>query len=467
MIKRLKPMLILAGSALVLGIVLWVLVAFVLPKDDAGKEKGNEVLLVDADLSEADRVEITNRFDTYTLVKKAIESYYIEGKEDYPVLYDNVSYLLEKLTDFTANKLLVEHPTAEQLEGYGLADPEGTMKVVDGDNIYQFTFGTTSASGNYYFQMGGDPAVYLVSTAVPDIVLLSRYQFYYGQMIKYNDSDTTENEDLTDMYISGSGREQPITLTQQQLAEDEVGTAYILTEPFRHSLAGTTLTDISDMMVAMSNAQIVGDDTSPAALAEKGLDEPMYIYRYVKGGETFEVHLGDINASGYQYCYETSGKFIYSILASDCEVLGDALLNYCENMIYTRSVDQLAAIKVVGGDKNYSITIGEQDEVGNYNVVINNKKVDSELFSDFYSHILTISITDLGQKGSETQEICTVTFTLKDGTVEEMKFYPVTGLKCFCEVNGKGQFWVSKMNVEKILENAQKLYNGEVITLEW
>ncbi|MBQ8600582.1 MAG: DUF4340 domain-containing protein [Clostridia bacterium] len=467
MIKRLRPMLILAGSALVLGILLWVLVAFVLPKDDAGEEKGNEVLLIDADLTEADRVEVTNTFDEYTLVKKAIESYYIEGKEDYPVLYDNVSYLLEKLTDFTATKKLVEAPTAEQMEGYGLDDPEGTVVIVNNDDTYTLTFGTTSASGNYYCQLEGDPSVYLVATAVPDIVLLSRYQFYYGQMIEYSDEDTTENEDLTDMFISGSGREQALSITQQQLAEDEVGTSYILTEPFRHSLSNTMLTDLSDMMVAMNVASIVGDDTSPEALAEKGLDDPTYIYRYIKGGETFEVHLGDVNASGYQYCYETGGKFIYSILASDAEILGDPLLNYCEDMIYTRSVDQLAAIKVEGSNKTYNITIGEQDEMGNYNVVINNKKVDSELFSDFYSHILTISITDLGQKGEELQETLAVTFTLKDGTVEEMKFYPVSGLKCFCEVNGSGQFWVSKMNVEKILENAQKLYNGEVITLEW
>ena len=467
MIKRLRPMLILLGIALVLGIGIWVLVAFVLPKDETGEEKGNTVLLIDADLSEADRVEVTNSFDTYTLVKKAIESYYIEGKEDYPVLYDNVSYLLGKLTDFTANKKLAENPTEEQLEGYGLTDPEGTLTIVDDDQTYKLTFGTTSASGNYYCRMEGDPAVYLISTTVPDIVLLSRYQFYYGQMIEYSDSDTTENEDLTDMFIGGSAREQTITLTQQQLADDEVGTAYILTDPFRHSMAGTALTSISDMMVAMNNATIVGDDTSPEGLAAKGLDDPMYIYRYVKGGETFEIYLGDINASGYQYCYETSGMFIYSIDSGDAEILGEPLLNYCENMIYTRAVDQLAAIKVEGNDKTYNITIGEQDELGNYNVVINNKKVDSELFSDFYSHILTISITDMGQKGEDLEEICTVTFTLSDGSVEEMKFYPVTGLKCFCEVNGKGQFWVSKMNVEKILENAQKLYDGEVITLEW
>lgn len=48
-----------------------------------------------------------------------------------------------------------------------------------------------------------------------------------------------------------------------------------------------------------------------------------------------------------------------------------------------------------------------------------------------------------------------------------MNFYQVSELKCFCELNGSGHFLVSTLNVDRIVENAQKLYNGEVIELEW
>jgi predicted amidohydrolase YtcJ len=63
--------------------------------------------------------------------------------------------------------------------------------------------------------------------------------------------------------------------------------------------------------------------------------------------------------------------------------------------------DQLKAIKVSGMDKNFQINIGDKDENGNFYVTINNKVVDSELFSDFYSHVLMIGITDVGEKGKE------------------------------------------------------------------
>ncbi len=465
MIKRLRPMLILAGVAVGLGLLLWVLVAFVLPKEPAGEEKANEVVLLNADLTEADRIEIKNTFDEYVLVKRAIENYYIEGKEDYPLIYDNVEYLLDNISQLKATKMLVDQPTDEQMEGYGLKEPQGVVTIVNDSDRYVLKLGTTSASGNYYCQLEGDEAVYLLSTTVPNVVLLSRYQFYSGRMIDYED-DATKNEDLTDIYIGGTGRDPAIRMKQQVLGEDEVGAAYLLTEPFNHAASSLAISYMSSMMTAMSSAPIVGDDTSPAGLAKYGLDKPVYTYRYVKGGKTFTVHLGNTNESGYQYCYEESGKFIYYIEASSAEVLGGNIKSFCENLIYSRTIFNYSALKIEGGGKTYNITVGDQDELGDFNVVINNKKVNSDLFSDFTSHLTTISITDIGEKkGNDC--ICTVTITLRDGSVDVLKFYPVSELKCFYELNGSGQFWVSKMNVEKIIENAQKLYDGEVINLEW
>ena len=85
MIKRLRPVLILAGVAVVLGLALWILVAFVLPKDETGEDKGNKVVLMEQDFSEADTLEIRNTFDHYTLVKQAIGTYYVDGKKGYNV----------------------------------------------------------------------------------------------------------------------------------------------------------------------------------------------------------------------------------------------------------------------------------------------------------------------------------------------------------------------------------------------
>lgn len=466
MMKRLRPLIIL-GVIVLLLIAALIVVWQVLPKDEHGEEKGNAVVLMEMNLSEADSIEIKNTFDSYTLEKEAIGSYYIKGKKGYSVNNGAVLSLLGNIGSLTATRKLVDDPTAEQLESYGLNNPQGTVKIVDNDRSYQFSFGTTSSSGNYYTRMEGDQAVYLVTNTVPDVVLLSRYQFYVDAMIDYT-GETADLEGLTNINIGGSKREQEIKVEMNDLDEDEVGSSYVMVEPIYQSFSNTIQDSLNTLMISLSSCPVVGDDTSAASLKKYGLERPEYILTYILDEETVTVHFGKANESGMRYCYVPGGKFIHAVSDSETECMGEPLKAYCEDMIYTRAADALSAIRISGSGKSYMIDIGEErDDQGNFNVTINNKRVDSELFSDFYSHILTIGITDLGQKGENKDAYLTIEFILIDGTKETMKFYSVTELKCFCELNGTGHFWVSTLNVDKILENAQKLYNGEVISLEW
>lgn len=466
MIKRLKPVLILLGVAAALGILLWVLVAFVLPKDEAGEDKGNSVVLMETDLTEADSVEIKNTFDHFTLKQQAIDHYYVDGKKDYEVDNDAILDFLKNLSSLTASKKVIDAPNAEQIKSYGLENPYGIVTVKDNADTYTFKIGATSASGAYYMQMGNDPAVYLIDGTIPDVALIARYQFYTDVMIDYSE-ESTDQETLKWFEISGTDATEKFRLVMNELGEDEVGASYLLTSPINHSASIVVQDHIFNLLTTLTTAAVVGDDTSPATLKKYGLDEPAYTFSFVQNDKVQTVHFGNTTEAGYQYCYTEGGKYIHNIETSNTEFMGGKLKDFCEDMIYTRSANNLKAIKVTGMDKNFQINIGDKDEEGNFYVTINNKVVDSELFSDFYAHVLMIGITDVGDKGEETTPYVSLEFTLKDDTVETMKFYPVSELKCYCEVNGTGSFWVTMMNVEKIVENAQKLYNGEVITTEW
>lgn len=466
MIKRLKPVLILLGVAAVLGILLWVLIAFVLPKDEAGEDKGNSVVLMEKDLTEADSIEIKNTFDHYTLVQQAIDHYYMDGKKGYDVSNDEILEFLGNLGSLTATKKVIDSPSAEQLKSYGLEEPYGIITVKDNADTYIFKIGATSASGAYYMQMGSEPTVYLINSTIPDIALVARYQFYTDVMIEYSE-DSTAQESMKWFEISGSEAAHKYRLQMNELGDDEVGASYLLTSPINHSASVVAQDYIFNLLTSLTTAAVVGDDTSPESLKKYGLDEPAYTFSFTQSGKVQTVHFGKTTDAGYQYCYTEGGKYIHNIESSNTKFMGNKLKDFCEDMIYTRAADNLKGIKVSGLGKNFKLDIGEKDDVGNFYVTINNKVVDSELFSDFYSHILMIGITDVGEKGDETTPYVTLEFTLKDDTVETMKFYPVSELKCYCEVNGTGSFWVTTMNVEKIVENAQKLYNGEVITTEW
>ncbi len=468
MIKRLKPLLILASVAVVLGILLWVLVAFVLPKDEAGTEKGNAVVLMDADLTEADFLEVENSFGRYKLIKAEIGKYYIEGKKDYPINSGSVVSLLEQIGSLTAVKKVVDHPSEDQLKDYGLSDPAATFKVTDDENIYRFRIGAASASGNYYFQKEGEESVYLINASLPDLMLLSRHQFYSDVITAYTDS-VSEQGGLTNIIVESKNREETVKIKfNDELAEEEAGVSYIMTAPIKHAVSFAMVDRIAALLTDLSNSSVVGDDTSAAGLEKFGLDQPVSTLRVTMNGKQEIMHFGRLNESEMQYCYREGGKFVHAVSASSAKLLEAPLLDYCEDMIYTRAADELSKIEIKGKEKSYTIRIGEKDEAGNMAVNINNRAVDSELFSDFYMHILNIAITGMDEKPKEDSPYVAIQFTLADEkTVETMEFYPVSDLKCSCRLNGSGRFLVNTQYVDLILENAQHLYDGETIELEW
>lgn len=468
MMKKWKPVLILAAAAVVLGILLWVLVAFVLPKDEAGEEKGNEVVLMQTNLDEADSLEIENDFDRYKLVKLAKDSYYIDGKKGYSINNDNILYLLETLSTLKATKKVVGNPSEKQLEEYGLTKPAGTIKVTDDDQVYFFELGKTSASGNYYFRMEGDKAVYLIGPEVPNIALVARYQFYSDVMTSYSDA-VAQQERLTKLQLEGKDRKEAISIRiNSDLAEDEVGTSYIMTAPFEHSLSNAAIDDLVALLGALSTSEVVGDNTEKGALKKYGLDIPSTTLTAVIDGKSEIFHFGKINEAGMQYCYRDGGKFVHAVAEADSAIMKATLLDFCENMIYSRASDALSLIEIDGQGKSYRIRIGEKDDEGNMDVAINHRKVPSETFSDFYMHILNLSITGMDQKPAGAKPYLSVKFTLKEtGKQESMTFYPISEQKCFCELDGGGRFVVDTMQVDLILKNAQHLYDGETIELEW
>lgn len=472
MIKRFKPVIILGSVALVLGLALWILVAFVLPKAEEGGESGEAVIptieLMKADLTGAEYLEIKNDFDDYKLIKRAKEEYYVEGKEDLVINSESVVDLLTQIGSLTANKKVMASPDDEKLEEYGLKNPHASVTVKNKSDVYQFKFGITSATGSYYMQMSGDEAVYLVNSSIPDIVMVSRHQFYIDTITSYTDS-IAEQGKLTDIVIAGKNRKETVVITaNDDLAEDEVGTAYIITSPIQHSLSSLMIEDITGLLSSLAGSSIVSDSTDEATLKKYGLADPVSTFSAVMDGKKETIYFGNVNDLGMQYCYAKGGKFVHTVDAESAAPLTALLVDFCEDMLYTRAADTLSGIKIIGREKTYNITIGEKDEAGDMDVTINKRKVDSDLFSDFYMHLFSISIIGMDEEPKDEEPLVRVEYTVKEtGKVEVMEFYPINELRCRCVLNGSGRFVVNTLNVDLILENAQHLYDGEKIELEY
>jgi hypothetical protein len=444
-----------------------VIVINLLPQDAMGAEKGNTVSVMSKDLSEAELIEIKNQNGQYKL-QKGSNGYYVVGKEKITVQQSNVTALLSGFGSLTSTRTVVEKPSEKDLAAYGLDDP-AILTVQKGMERFILKIGiaTTTGSGSYYAQVGDQAAVYLIDSTLPDVVLANRFQFYSPAMATYSEN-TSDQQTLKWFRISGKKAAAEFEIKMNELGEDEVGSAYVLTKPVNHSMAIVMQEMLYEMLPALTSPSVVGDDLSEASLKRYGLLEPAYTLTFIQNDKIQTVHFGDVNeTTGMQYCYLEGGLLIHQIDTTYTEFMGYSVKEFCEDMIYTRAYDTLNSIKVSGGGKNYNITLGEADENGDFAVAVNNKIVDSELFGDFYSHILMIGVTGMGDKGNSDTPLVTLEFNLKDGGTEVVKFFSVSEMNCFCEIDGKGKFYVTSYNVEKILENAQKLYDGQAILIEW
>ena len=89
-------------------------------------------------------------------------------------------------------------------------------------------------------------------------------------------------------------------------------------------------------------------------------------------------------------------------------------------------------------------------------------------FRQFYMVLLTTNLVTYSDVKDETGLDCLATIRIltKDGKKLEYAFYPYATRRCFYTLNGKGEFYVLKDAVEKIVSDAKKVIKGETVSYQ-
>ena len=106
-------------------------------------------------------------------------------------------------------------------------------------------------------------------------------------------------------------------------------------------------------------------------------------------------------------------------------------------------------------------------EESNLQAYINNKFVEYENFGSLYAHIISIDVSEVGTKPEGATPLVTIEVNCLDGTKDILKYYKISELKSFFELNGEGRLIVPTSKVEQILTFSQQLYDGQEIVLDW
>lgn len=460
--RKLMPLFVLLAAAVVLGSAYFILRS--ISPEDNGEDQVNTVEVLSLNATEVKTVTVVNTEDSYTLYKKSGSVYKIEGKEDKPVDEDVISTSIGYLSAIESTKKIMV--AADKLKDYGLAAPAATVTLTTAKKEVELYVGSQSAGDEYYMYLKDDPqskegeiAVYLLSKTQSQVCLADHYYYYDTDISGYDSSEDAEN--ITPVTIGGKLG----TAVNVYMSDNDTGLAYVMDDPVNMPFSTSVMDSILSLLSTLNTATPVADDISDANLQKLGLYEPQYTLDFANNTEERTILFGNEDENGMIYCMAKGGQAIYQVSASAVECLGMDVADMCDVITYTRDVDTLNRILIKSQGKTYDIvTQGTGDERV---VHVNNKAVESSIFSEFYAYLLGMEVQREGEKPAGDPYL-TLEITLsEDGSKEVLNYYAVDERYCFYELNGKGMFYVSRQAVDMLLQNAQKVYNNEEIATAW
>ena len=460
-IRKFMPVFVLLAAALVLTSVYFVL-RHISPEDN-GDDDVNTVMAVEINSSDVKTMKVENAKETYTLYKKSGSVYKIEGLEDRPTEDDVISTSIGYLSSIESTKQIMV--ARDKLGEYGLKSPAASVTLTTSLGETVIHLGNQSAGDEYYFCVADDEnntedktAVYLMSEVQANVCLADHFYYYTTDISLYDSSEDQEN--ITPVTIGGKKG----TKVHVYMSDGETGLAYVMDEPINMPFSSQVMNDILELLTMLNSCTPVSDDVSTDNLAALGLADPEYVLTFANNTIERTILFG-IEKDGRIYCMVQGGNAIYQIDAGEVSCLRMDVADMCDVITYTRDVDTLSRIYITSGQKSYDFkTTGTGDE---RKVTLNNKTVENSIFSEFYSTLLGIEVQIEGEKPAGAPYLSIEITLSEDGSKEVLNYYKVDDRYCYFEMNGKGMFYVKTMDVDFILENAQKVYNNEEIMQAW
>lgn len=461
LLRKMMPILILLVAAAVLLSAYFVLRS--ISPEDNGEDDINMIKVVDLNVTDVKTVKVKNENDAYTMYKKSGSVYKIEGYEDKPISEDVILASIEYLSAIESSKKIMV--ANKKLKDYGLEKPAATVTITLASGEVVLHLGNQNAGGDYFFMLEGDAqsseektAVYLMDEVQANVCTADRFYYYDGNLSRFDPS--TDKSNITRISVGGKKG----TAINVYMTDDELNLAYMLSDPINMPFSTNVMDGILGLLGTLGGATPVGDDLSEANLEKLGLKDPSYILTWENNTDVRSVSFGN-EVDGNIYCMTEDMKAIYQIPATSVTMLRTDVADMCSSITYTRDVDTIEDIVVTSGKKAYNI---ETQGTGENRVVkINDKTVESSIFSEFYATLLGIEVQRQGEKPAGKEPYLKLEITLKDGGKETLFYYEVDERYCFYEMNGKGMFYVKTQDVDNILINVQKVYDNEEIQVVW
>ena len=455
----------------------------------------NRILLFpQAQMADILSIEVHNEHGTFTFYrgyKGDNKNFYIKDMEGAP-------YNLDMFTSLAVN---AGYPLSmkrlddmnKDLSVYGLAESDSPawflLTRMDGKTHKVFIGDKIKTGGGYYCLYEGRDAVYILDATI-ESTLLADVKTLITPNLGYPIS-TDEFRNVEDFQIIKNGKHfvSIDTVPFEEGGEEDGMVKYSLEYPTGYTLNISTYTMLLQAFTNFSGGETVacGNDVidlDAAMLKEKyriDLENPYYFVHYKCSDIDTYITFSEPDENGDMYAYSSIYNLVAKTNINSATFIEWGLINFVQPTVFSQNINDVSKIEISGKIDNgeekldvdaYFTLEGEGDTL---KVKPNgsNTAYDADslnYFRKLYNVMLLIRIQDYSDitdiTAPNVKELATMKVELDDGEILEYKFYSYSTRRCFYTVNGKGEFYVHRDAVEKLLRDTNNMLLGRPIEPE-
>ena len=430
---------------------------------------GRPYLYDPVELSDLASVYVHNETGEYRFNMDSVAgSLVLEGHEELPFRAEKLSYLYVNTCHMLA-MTKVEQPS-DDLAEYGLEKGRDgvyfEVTTTDGATRTVYIGDKLPTGAAYYCKCENKPYIYVIDTMIEQCVLADA-SVYVAPLLatpvpendRYGVSEIKIVKD-GELFVSFD------RVNPEEAQTDGLSISHGMTYPAGYNVSQSVIDDILGVLVSLAGDAVIDEcvsaDELVKAVEDYGFAKPSHELLFTYDGEERRVIFGKEteDGSGY-YALNPKLQMICTVPKKTVEFIDFDLIRFIDKYIFQMNIDSVDTMQVTtkkhketftlsGEKKELSVTRGEDAT-----------PVDTYQFRQFFIDVLLITLDDYASAPEEPSEVLSYKVTTRGGDVYDYRFYDLSTRKVYFTVNGSGQFYANRDDVDRVISNLDKLLRGE------
>ncbi len=385
---------------------------------------------------------------------------------------------------------------AEDLSEYGLAESDDPAYYIltarDGKTHKVYIGNMIPTGAGFYTKYDGRDAVYVTTSSIAQTLLGAVENLITPMLfIPPTQSDYFLVKDLilvknSKPFIKITSESKPEKTADGKEYEEFLD--YKMEYPTEYSVSTNYDLMLQGFMELYGNSVLaLGKDDeliSDNILEKYNLKKPAYEIFFTHNGIENNILISEKTEDGIYYAYSLLFNVICDIPEDLFNFLEWELMDFIDKPLLQYNINDISSITVTAKDfeETFILYTSEGETTTNPVTGVTTTTTDLQVklksnntyiaepkyFRQFYMGLLTTNLVTYADVEDETGLECLATLKIitRDGKKIDYAFYPYATRRCFYTLNGKGEFYVLKDAVEKIVSDAKKLIAGEEVNYQ-